>query len=126
MFDVNIIVFCADTAGTSIAVNTPIGDDMCEQSLSLSLIMQYHFVGLDDISVANETTSALPVQSVSNDEERDDELDDDTIAAGDQHRLEITGGTHVSMMSLENPEQIVSISPAEGQKYCIKKQSDTA
>jgi len=37
------------------------------------------------------------------------ELDDETIAAGDQHRLEISGGTHASMMSLENPEQIVSI-----------------
>ena len=65
---------------------------------------------------ANETSSALPVQGVSNDEECVDELDDDTIAAGDQHRLEITGGTHASMMSLENPEQIVSIAPAEGQK----------
>ena len=77
--------------------------------------MQYHFVGLDSI-VANETSSALPVQGVSNDEECDDELDDDTIAAGDQHRLEITGGTHASMMSLENPDQIVSIAPAEGQR----------
>jgi len=44
------------------------------------------------------------------------ELDDEIIAAGDQHRLEISGGTHASMMSLENPEQIVSIAPAEGQK----------
>ena len=112
MFDVNIVVFCANMDGTSIAVNTPIGDDMCEQSLGLGLIMQYHFVGLDDIldnTVANDT---LPV---SNDNECD-EIDDETIAAGDQHRLEITGGTHASMMSLENPEQIVSIAPAEGQK----------
>ena len=38
------------------------------------------------------------------------------IAAGDQHRVEITGGTHAGMMSLENPVQIVSIAPAEGQK----------
>ena len=110
MFNVNIVVYCANNDGTSIAVNTPIGD-VCEQSLSLGLIMQYHFVGLDilDNTVANDT---LPV---SNDNECD-EIDDETIAAGDQHRLEITGGTHASMMSLENPDQIVSIAPAEGQK----------
>ena len=44
--------------------------------------------------------------------------DDETIAAGDQYRLEITGGTHASMMSLENHlNQIVSyLAPAEGQK----------
>ena len=114
MFDVNIVVYCANNDGTSIAVNTPI-DDVCEQSLNLGLIMQYHFVGLDGIldnTVANDTTSSLPV---SNDNECD-EIDDETIAAGDQYRLEITGGTHASMMSLENPEQIVSIAPAEGQK----------
>ena len=45
-----------------------------------------------------------------------DELDDETIADGDEHRLEITGGTHASMLTVENPEQIVNIAPAEGQK----------
>ena len=96
MFNVNIVVLCANAAGTSIAVNTPINDDMCKDELILGLIMQYHFVGLDSI-VANETSSALPVQGVSNDEECVDELNDDTIAAGDQHRLEITGGTQGSL-----------------------------
>ena len=33
-----------------------------------------------------------------------DELDDKTIADGDEHRLEITGGTHASMLTVENPE----------------------
>ena len=28
----------------------------------------------------------------------------------------IKGGTHASMLSLENPDQIVNIAPAEGQK----------
>ena len=96
MFDVNIIVFCANAAGNSIGENTPI-NDVCEQSLNLDLIMQYHFVGLDSI-VANETTRALPVQGVCNDEECD-EIDDETIVAGDQHRLEVTGGTHACMKS---------------------------
>ena len=107
MFDVNIRVFCANAAGTSIAVNTPI-NDVCKQSLSLGLIMQYHFVGLDNM----DNIAATSAQRVCIDEECDDE----TISAGDQHRLEITGGTHASMMSLENPDQIVSIAPAEGQK----------
>ena len=44
------------------------------------------------------------------------ELDDETIAQGDEARLEITGGTHASMLTAENPEQIVNIAPAEGQK----------
>ena len=111
MFDVNIVVYCANEDGTSIAVNTPI-NDVCEQSLSLGLIMQCHFVGLDGIVDNTVTNNTLPV---SNDNECD-EIDDETIAAGDQHRLKITGGTHASMMSLENPDQIVSIAPAEGQK----------
>ena len=45
-----------------------------------------------------------------------DELDDETIAEGDQHRLEIAGCTHASMMSFENAEQIAITAPAEGQK----------
>ena len=61
--------------------------------------------------VANKMT---PVQGACNTE--CNEIDDEIIAAGDQHRLETTGGTHASMMSLENPEQFVSIAPAEGQK----------
>ena len=112
MFDVNIVVFCANIDGTSIAVNTPI-NDVWEQSMSLGLIMQYHFVGLDDFTVANDINSSM---SASTNDNECDEIDDETIAAGDQHRLEITGGTHASMMSLENPEQIVSIDPAKGQK----------
>ena len=81
--------------------------------------MQYHFVGLDVVktTVATETTSALPVQGVSIDKECDG-IDDETIAAGDQHRIEITGGTHASMMSLENPEQIVSIA-LKDRNHCL-------
>ena len=52
IFNVNIVVLCANAAGTSIAVNTPINDDRCKDELILGLIMQYHFVGLDSI-VAN-------------------------------------------------------------------------
>ena len=30
--------------------------------------------------------------------------------------MEITGGAHSSMLTAENPEQIVNIAPAEGQE----------
>ena len=59
------------------------------------------------------------VEEASSDEcdnDENGELNDETIAAGDQHRVEIAGGTHASMMSLENAEQIASTAPAEGQK----------
>ena len=58
------------------------------------------------------------VESQSSDQSGDivdsgnEELDDATIAEGDDHRLEITGGTHASMLTLENPDQIVSIAPS--------------
>ena len=38
------------------------------------------------------------------------------MAAGDEHRLEITGGTRASMQIIENPELTVNIAPAEGHK----------
>ncbi len=70
---------------------------------------------LHDNQVDN-TSGPQPVQVDGNDCNGDIEIDDVTIAKGDEHRLEITGGTHASILSLENPEQIVSIAPAEGQK----------
>ena len=117
LLGMSIKVFCANTAGTSIAVNTPLCDTG-KHVLSIGLIMQYHFVALDKLQdggnagVAKECTGVESAKSADD----DDELDDETIAAGDKHRLEITGGTHANMLSLENPEQIVSIAPAEGQK----------
>ena len=83
IFGVTIKVFCANAAGTSIAVNTPI-DDVGKHELCIGLVLLHHFVGLDYIN--DESQSALPGQC------GDSELDDETIAAGDQLRLEITGG----------------------------------
>ena len=59
------------------------------------------------------------MQATSPVDHLDDPLDDETIAEGDEHTRQITGGPQASMMSLENPEtfgQIFSIVPAEGQK----------
>ena len=106
LFDVSIKVLCANTAGTSIANNDPISG-VSRHVLSIGLIMQYHFVALDKLRVHGEQCGS---------ESDNDKLDDETIATGDQHRVEITGGTHASMMLLENPEQIVIIAPTEGQK----------
>ena len=70
-----------------------------EHEVYIGLILQYHYVGLDD-----------PL---------DDPLNDETITEGDEHIRQITGGPQASMMSLENPETfgpVFSIAPTEGQK----------
>ena len=103
MFDVCINVYWARQAGTSIVKNAPSVSNG-RHELNIGLILQLHFVGLDKLSSETETSKG------------DVELDDETVAEGDEARLEITGGTHASMLSVENPEQIVNIAPAEGQK----------
>ena len=71
LYDVSISVLCANAAGTSI---TPISGCSTDE-LSIGLIMQFHFVGLDKLPVdivdcgnasiqfgaANESTSAPSV-----------------------------------------------------------------
>ena len=108
----------------------------CE--LNLGLHLQYHFVGLD--KHANNADTAVeptvltePPQSPAeptmsqpcNDEQTvatdppTCELDDATIAEGDEHTRQIIGSPLASMMSVENPEafmDIVSIAPAKGQR----------
>ncbi len=74
--------------------------------------MQFHFVGLDKLTMTEVPTPSVQSESSSqsvNDNTVDcnEELDDATIAQCDDHRLEITGGTHASMLTLENPDQIV-------------------
>ena len=43
-------------------------------------------------------------------------LDDSTIEQGYEHTTQTTGGLTASMMSLEHPEAIISVAPAEGQR----------
>ena len=106
LFDVCINVFWARQAGTSIVKNTPSLTDG-KRVLNIGLILQFHFVGLDKLDSADKTKSS---------DDATVELDDETIAQDDKARLEITGGTHASMLTAENPEQIVNIAAAEGQK----------
>ena len=85
----------------------------------IGLIMQYHYVGLDKVSHTDMQSCNNVDNSSTSHENTDDPLDDETIAEGDEHIRQITGGPQASMMSLENPEafgQIFSIAPAEGQK----------
>ncbi len=38
------------------------------------------------------------------------------IKQGDEHTIQITGRPTASMMSLEHPEPVISVAPAEGQR----------
>ena len=100
----------------------------------VGLIMQYHYVGLDKIPVQpvqpvqldNHTVPEQSVQlepvhteSVQSEPVSDNELDDATIEAGDEHRRQISGAPQASMMCVENPESfrdIICVAPAEGEK----------
>ena len=89
---------------------------LCE--IFVGLIMQYHYVGLDKISI-NSEQNAPNIDPVSNPQSENDELDDATIEEGDEHRIQISGAPLASMMCVENPEsvrEIICVAPAEGEK----------
>ena len=138
-------MLCANAVGTSIARNIP-NSGYGTHELRIGLIMQFHFVGLDKLpvdhvdggnpsvhsSAATEPTDAPSVDKANSIERRTSDRQckankvakhDKTIAAGDQHRLEISGGTHASMMSLENTEQIVSIAQLKVRSHCLSCQT---
>ena len=92
------------------------------------LIIQYHYVGLDTIpqvqAVDIEPTQPVKTDTVVQQPELsepvpDNQLDDATVAAGDEHRIQISGAPQASMMCVENPESfrhIMCVAPAEGEK----------
>ena len=124
MLSVKINVLSSDHP---VASATP-SNATCE--MSVGLIKQYHYVGLDkmcDSSVEGtaqnaQTISAENVQSTvanTDTETADDALDDAVIEEGDEHRIQISGAPMASMMCVENPEsfrEIICVAPAEGEK----------
>ena len=88
----------------------------------VGLIMQYHYVGLDKIPEPTLPIADKPVQCKQPNQSEpasDDELDDATIAEGDEHRRQISGAPQASMMCVENPEsfsQTMCVAPVEGEK----------
>ena len=90
----------------------------------VGLILQYHYVGLDKIndnSIATAKIKETPntTQTVRNALDTsivDNTIDDAVFEKGDAHTRQITGGPQASMMSVENPEAIISVAPAEGQR----------
>ena len=97
-----------------------------EGDVYVGLVLQYHYVGLDQISMEVDcnTVASLVATTCTGDNlpkdtqtsTADNPLDDATIEQGDVHTIEITGGPTASMMSLEHPEAIISVAPAEGQR----------
>ena len=100
-----------------------------EGDVYVGLVIQYHYVGLDQTSMDVETSNSSTVTNLTatacngDNPPKDGQastagnpLDDATIEQGDVHTLQITGGPSASMMSLEHPEAIISVAPAEGQR----------
>ena len=113
MLCVKINVLSSHHPILSVAPRT--GSAECE--ISVGLIMQYHYVGLET-SGSNVDQNVQPTTPSSGDT-ADETLDDATIEEGDEHRRQISGAPMASMMCLENPESfrdIVCVAPAEGQK----------
>ncbi len=112
IFNLKLTVFHSYPDGTRVDTFHEFG----EHEIKLGLLMKNIFVALDELTVPtlSVSTPTLPTtvsrtcatDSGANDCNGDIEIDDLTIAEGDQHALEITGGTHASILSLENPEQI--------------------
>ena len=90
--------------------------------------MQYHYVGLDTMpqvqAVDTEPMGAVKSDTVAEQPKEpepmsDNELDDATIAEGDEHRVQISGAPQASMMCVENPESFshtMCVAPAEGER----------
>ncbi len=104
LFNMKVKVFHSYPNGADV---TTISDE-----INIGHIMPFHFVGLDERMPTPSAESQSSDQSGDIVDSGNEELDDATIAEGDDHRLEITGGTHASMLTLENPDQIVSIAPS--------------
>ena len=105
----------------SILSVTP-GTGSAECEISVGLIMQYHYVGLETCG-SNVEQNAQPTTPSSDDTANapaaDETLDDATIEEGDEHRRQISGAPMASMMCLENPESfrdIICVAPAEGER----------
>ena len=89
--------------------------------LFVGLIMQFHYVGLDKIPEPAPPVADKPVlpDQPHSEPDSDDELDDATIAEGDEHRVQISGAPQASMMCVENPESFrhtMCVAPAEGER----------
>lgn len=101
MLSVTMTVLSSDYPAYSATPQT----DCSTDELFVDLIMQYHYVGLDKIP-----EPALPIadkQVLCDKPEQpdsDNELDDATVAEGDEHRIQISGAPQASMMYVENPE----------------------
>ena len=94
-----------------------------EGEVYVGLVLQYHYVGLDQMSmdidstvVATEDTAICNPPEQGHASTNENPLDDATIEQGDEHTIQITGGPTASMMSLEHPEAIISVASAEGQR----------
>ena len=120
MFTVTINVLCSQS-GTVVPIEPKNGPAYRE--LYVGLILQYHYVGLDkstentdgeshsDSIAVNNVTSNSSEQDTVAANVLDDTIDDAVFDESDRHSMQITGGPQASMMTVENPEATISVTP---------------
>ena len=124
VFLMTVNVYTATQAGCTVNPITPIeGNSLFD--ISVGLIMQWHFVGLDEVITAqsadlsqceppraccdsdmcSDSQSPKDSSCCDSDNEKqsadDIEIDEDTFQKGDQYSRQITGGPSASMMSVK-------------------------
>ena len=119
MLSVTITVLSSDYPAYSVTPQSIFSTN----ELFVGLIMQYNYVGLDKIPEPALPIADKPVlcdkPKQLKQPDSDNELDDATIAEGDEHRIQISGAPQASMMCVENPESFrhtMCVAPAEGEK----------
>ena len=122
MFNATINVVHARPQACSVATTSPTGSQATFE-INLGLLMQYHFVGLDNPQVTSNINQQTHVNDVPNQQTHANDfqsaLNEATIEEGDEHTRQITGSPLASMMTIENPEahaEVVCVAPAEGQR----------
>ena len=132
MLKITIEILKFDTNGREIVTTVCPSHGASNYVVNIVLLLQFHYVGLDpvySINVIEHVSNDNSVSSINvadscngstNIAPNTDDLNDEVIALGDEHNMSINGGPQIcSIFSVENPEtenQILSITPAEGQK----------
>ena len=117
IFSITINVLAIHTDYQTTTVTTPCSASS-QHEIDIALVLQYHYVALKRVDPPNEVQMGdeeNPGEKKQSDESPE-ALTDEQIESGDQHTINISGGSTPSMLANENPESIVNVAPCEGRK----------